>query len=134
MQVGGSGYDPGAAAGGRFLVSGSLSCLYEGMDLPLAALGGKHAGLNLKVTGALVSGSSLQYSMEIHLPQIRLSSAPLRATDGALIIASSFVGGRDPVLGYSAKVTLVNTFNTSLLGGSWSAVNGPGGLGGWQNS
>lgn len=127
VLVAGSGYDPGAAVVNRFLCSGRLVCLYEGMDLPEAALAARQVGLNFAVTGIGIGSTGLGYHMEVHLPNLRLVRAPLPLTEGMLAIDADFVALRDPVLGYTAKVTLVNTVNATTLGGQLVSGSGSSG-------
>lgn len=125
LQTAGSGFDPSAVTLNRFLVSGRLVALYKAMDLPQAAVAGRTLGLNFAVNGGGIGSTGFSYKLEVYLPNLRLQRAPLPLTAEMLAIDADFVALRDPIQGYAAQVTLVNTMNASALAGQATISGAP---------
>ncbi len=127
-QTAGSGYDPGAAVGGRLAVSGRLVALYEDMSLPAASLAFQPVSLNFRVTGPLLGTSGQAAWMEVWVPNLCFERTPLPFAEGAMLLNADWTAQVDSSAGFSVQITLQNSFNTAALGGQGAS----GGPGGWR--
>jgi hypothetical protein len=113
----GSGFDRGAVTANKFLVTGQLVALYEDMTLPANMLQFSQLALDLLFTGAPIGTSGYSYSLEFHVPHLKLTKAPVGEAVDTIVINSDFVTRKDDVLGYTVKVIAQNSVNNVALAG-----------------
>ncbi len=130
-MIAGSGFEPGAFTGGKFSVTGKIKGLYVDNGIPLAMLSDSQVSLNFLIKGPSIPTTPDSYSIELHVPNMRLDKAPVPLDNKAIMIDADFLGLKDPTAGYDASVFLLNTFSNATLGGT---SPGAGGLGGWAAS
>jgi hypothetical protein len=134
FQVGGAVYDPGACVGNSVRVGGNLSLLYADNTLAKALTKFSKISLNFIINGIYIGSSAVKYSIEVYIPNAKFRQAPTSIGSGAIMTGGAFVAQRDPTLGYSIKVSLVNTFTNASLAGAAGSTGAAGGLGGWLNA
>ncbi len=118
-QSGGSGYDAGAATGGKVKGKGKLVAIYQNMALPAAVMDFSQVGLNLLFRGPQIGASGFYYELEIYLPHIKLSRAPVGEQSDTILINSDYEVRVDPTLGHSLQIRLRNTFTNASMTGLW---------------
>jgi hypothetical protein len=132
FQTGGSDFDMGATVGNAWKISGKLDVLYRNNILPLSVLKKAAVGLNFRIHGVSIGTSGQKYGLEVFLPKVNFLEGGVEIPATAMMTGGNFIARKDPFLGYSAQLSLWNTVDNSLLGGT--AATNPGGLGGWNNS
>lgn len=132
FQVGGGGYDFTQPVGNDFDVNGKWTLLFEDNTIPANVLANCKFGINMKFVGPQIGNTGFNYSYELYLPRVKMLDADVIRTDKAIITGGSFQAEKDAVLGYEAKITLVNSFTHASLAGT--VASNPGGLGGWAAS
>lgn len=130
FMVGGSGYDVGACVGNGIRVSGNLQLLFKDNSIPLAVFKHSKLSLNFKLVGVQIGSSAEKYTLEVHLPNLKFLEGNVSVPAGAIMAGGSFRARKDPALGYSIKLTLINATNVQLLSGSAGTTGAAGGLGG----
>lgn len=131
--TGGSGADPGdCTANGFATVGKNFSILYKDNALPIALLRKSKVSFCWRFEGPLIGTSGIRYAMEIHLPRCRFQNVGVDIPASAMLLGGGFVCEKDKTLGYASKITLVNSFSNSGLGGGAGSTGAAGGIGGWN--
>jgi hypothetical protein len=120
-QVAGSGYDAGSATGGKFKAKGKLIAVYQNMMLPAAALGFSQIGLNFLFRGPQIASSGYYYELEIYLPHVKLSRAPVGEQTDTVLINADYVVRMDASGGHGVQIRLRNAFTNASMAGQWIA-------------
>lgn len=124
---GGSGFDPTDPVANVFNVSGKMDVLFLDNTITAANLSNCKFGINMQYVGAQIASTGFYYSYEIYLPRVKLLNAPVTRSQKTMMVPLTFQAEYDPSLGYSAKMTLQNSYtHAALLGGG----GGSGGVGG----
>lgn len=113
----GSGFSPRPISANKFLVSGTLMATYSDSTIPATALKFGQVALDLLFVGAAIGTSGYSYSLEIHLPHVKLTKAPVGLTAETMLISADFTACKDVTAGYTVQLTLQNTVNNTNLGG-----------------
>lgn len=130
FMTGGSGFDADTPVGSGFDVSGKMDVLFTENTFPSNVLANCKFGVNMRFVGAQIGATGFYYTYEIFLPRMRFLDTDVSRDDKAIFTGGSFHCERDPSLGYTAKVVLINSFTHASLAGQHGAYLGSG-LGGW---
>jgi hypothetical protein len=120
-MTGGSGYDFGASTASQVTTTGKISVLFQDETFQLSALSHAKVALNFKLVGVAPGTTGVQqYIFDVYLPNLRIK-VPEGPTisDGPMLTGGDFVARRDPTLGFSVAMTLINTVDNTKLAGCW---------------
>lgn len=129
FMTGGSGYDADTPVASGFKASGKMEVLFTENTFPANTLANCKFGINMKFIGPQIGSTGFYYSYEIYCPRVKFLDSNVARDDKAIFTGGAFQCEKDASLGYSARVTLVNSFTHASLAGQHSSYIG--GLGGW---